>query len=410
LSVSSSSIAGIAGIADTADAAGTTSADTHTHAYAHAHTPTAKQSADRATSTVNTPLADQPASGDGDATAADPASLTPVDPSAGAVMTSAGDDFEQVLGGTFDSDLFDSIFSQDWSQLGADNATGEGLAIAPQSYSLGTYASDHSARHLGSLGSPVSTFRMPMGEDSLRPHAWPFDSSGIQGESSSSSSSGRCPSIEAVVASLLYTSVQEGGRRTSDGPQCECPRLLSQLVQFTNQSSMLSKSTDLALDLLFAMEQVTFSTKEAISKCMDCDLSSPYVAIIICATMDWILENLGNHLRDGSFLDEGRAVPSTEAGKGGRLGSSHPDQSLASDTSTINSPHLLSIGQLSLPEEVSRACIVELLKLRLRRLVRTVKDIVLISRKNKKTLSDVVRCAAKDVCQKAEAMFGMIDL
>lgn len=402
------SSSGIAGIIDTADATGTTSADTHTHT--HTHNPTVKQFADRATSTGNAPHVDQRADGEGDATAADPVSLTPVEPLAGAIMTSAGNDFEHVLDDTFDSDFFDYNDFQDWIQPGAPNAMHENPTLGPQSNSIGTYTSDHSPRHLGSLGSPISTLRMPTGEDSPWPHTWPSDNPSIQGESLSSSTSSRCPGIETVVASLLYGPLQEGGQRTDAGPHCECPRLLSQLVQFTNQSPMSSKSMNLALDLLFAMEQVTFSTEEAISKCMNCDLGSPYVAITICATLDWILENLRSHVIDGSLLDEGRASRTTKAGRGGTLGSSHTNQSLTSDTSTINSSYLLFIGQYSLTEDASRACIIELLKLRLRRLARIVKEIVLVSRKNKDTLSNVVRCAAKDVCQKAEAVFGMIDL
>jgi len=410
-------------IDNTADATRKTSADTNTHNETRSSS--TEQFANRAAGTKNTPQATQQASEAGGAPAANtPCLLTLADSSAGAVVTGTSDDLEQAWSSTLDNDLFDSMFTQDWSQLGADSATGEGPTIEAQSYnSLGTDASDLSIRQLGSLESSVSTFCMPVGEDGPRPHAWPFERSGMEEEgycvqggrfgvqrgSSNSSLSDGGLSIGTVVASLLYSFGQESGQRTSDAQQCECPRLLSQLVQFTTRSSMLSGSMDPALDLLFAMEQVTLSTKEAISKCTNCDLSSPYIALIICATMDWILENIGSHLRDGSFLDEGR-VSSAGTGGRGRLGSCHPDEGPAPGFSARKSPYVLCVGQLLLPKEVSRACIVELLKLRLQRLVQTVKEIVLISRKNKKTLSDLVRCAAKDVCQKAEAMFGMIDL
>jgi hypothetical protein len=126
--------------------------------------------------------------------------------------------------------------------------------------------------------------------------------------------------------------------------------------------------------------------------------------------MDWILENLGRYLRDSAFIDDEKAADVGVSGGRRRQDTPHQDWSLEQDISEIGSISALFIGDFLLAEEVSRACIVELLKLRLRRLVGAVKDIVLISRKCKKTLSAVVRCAASDVCCKAESMFGMIEL
>jgi Fungal Zn(2)-Cys(6) binuclear cluster domain len=322
-------------------------------------------------------------------------------------IITAGDDIEQLLGGPFDSDFFDNIVTQDWTQL-----CGEGSIQGPEAYAF-----DNVQGYLPFVESPASYSRISNTTNCPGPNAWLPEISQMQRERLRPSSLGRSPTtrlsqndIETVVASLLQTPIQDNGQSTGDRPQCKCPRLLGELVKFTNQSdrsSISSRPPDPSLDLLFAIEQFTFSTKGAVSECRDCSLGSPYIAIIICTTMDWVLESLGRHLRHGSFLDDSRPVPSVEAERGGDLGSIHAAWHRTPSTS---STALLSIGELSLADEVSRECIIELLKLRLRRIVRVVKDILVDIRKSKNTLSEVVRCSAKDVSHKAESMFGMIEL
>ncbi|KAH8755473.1 hypothetical protein BGZ57DRAFT_859775 [Hyaloscypha finlandica] len=338
-------------------------------------------------------------------------------------------DIEQLLREPFHDNLLDSILAQDWTELEVEST----------SYKLGPHDFEREAGHLASqsfesFASQSTNAPLISAMESNRPfttttHSFEtngscFDSPLIQKEPSPMPSSriptSRIPNTRKQSQSG-HTSVcpvpqapnfnkTDDGRRSGVRPQCECPRLLSQLVQFTSSPSGSARPATPPLDLLLGLEQLTFSTKKTICECRNCDLGSPYVAIVICTAMDWILESLGRHLRDSAFIDDEKAADVGESGRRRRQDTPHQDWSLEQDISEIGSISALFIGDFPLAEEVSRACIVELLKLRLRRLVGAVKDIVLISRKCKKTLSEVVRCAASDVCCKAESMFGMIEL
>lgn len=341
-----------------------------------------------------------------------------------AYTSNSAQEIEQLLGEPFHDDLLDTILAQDWTQLEVEST----------SYELGPHHGfEQGAGHMASqsfesLASQSTNAPLVSAMEfnrlftttthGLETHDSCFDSPLIQKEPSPTPFS-RIPKMrkqsqngmETVISSLLQAPSQtDDGRRLGVRPQCECPRLLSQLVQFINSSSGSARTAALSLDLLLGVEQLTFSTKKTICECNNCDLGSPYVAIVICMAMDWILESLGWHLRDSVFIDDEKAADVGEGGRRSRQDTSHQDWRLEQDISEIGSISVLFIGDFPLAKEVSRACIVELLKLRLRRLVGAVKDIVLISRKCKKTLSEVVRCAARDVCCKAESMFGMIEL
>lgn len=345
-----------------------------------------------------------------------------------AYTSNSAQDIEQFLREPFHDNLLDSILAQDWTELEVESTP----------YKLGPHDFEREAGNLAlqsfeSFASQSTNAPLISAMESNRPfttttHSFEtngsgFDSPLIQKEPSPMPSSriptSRIPNtrkqsqsgMEAVISSLLQAPLQtDDGRRSGVRPQCECPRLLSQLVQFTNSPSGSARPATPPLDLLLGVEQLTFSTKKTICECRNCDLGSPYVAIVICTAMDWILENLGRYLRDSAFIDDEKAADVGVSGGRRRQDTPHQDWSLEQDISEIGSISALFIGDFPLAEEVSRACIVELLKLRLRRLVGAVKDIMLISRKCKKTLSEVVRCAASDVCCKAESMFGMIEL
>jgi hypothetical protein len=87
-----------------------------------------------------------------------------------------------------------------------------------------------------------------------------------------------------------------------------------------------------------------------------------------------------------------KAAEVGQSGRWRRQDSLHGDWSLEQKNSETGSIIILSVGNLLLTEEALRYYIAELLKLRLRQLVRVLKDIVLIRRKCKRTLS----CSALD--------------
>ncbi|CAN9307344.1 unnamed protein product [Alternaria sp. RS040] len=75
---------------------------------------------------------------------------------------------------------------------------------------------------------------------------------------------------------------------------CRCSSQLSQLIHLV--SLRLAKPT--TLDVVFAVEQQLNRTKDTISTCAQCSFNSPYVSMMFCTSISWVIEHLQTYIRE----------------------------------------------------------------------------------------------------------------
>lgn len=158
---------------------------------------------------------------------------------------------------------------------------------------------------------------------------------------------------------------------------CQCSSQLSQLIYLV--SLRLAKPT--TLDVFFAVEQQLNRTKDTISTCAQCSFNSPYVSMMFCTSISWVIEHLQTYIRESNSV------------------------------SALNSQATyLTISGLTLSKEMSHSCFEALVKLRLRRVVQTARELAVLNIQTKSTLSDGMRSAAVDTGAAAQQMFGMLEM
>ena len=158
---------------------------------------------------------------------------------------------------------------------------------------------------------------------------------------------------------------------------CQCSSQLSQLIYLV--SLRLAKPT--TLDVVFAVEQQLNRTKDTISTCAQCSFNSPYVSMMFCTSISWVIEHLQTYIRESNSV------------------------------SALNSQvTYLTIGGLTLSKEMSHSCFEALVKLRLRRVVQTARELAVLDIQTKSTLLDGMRSAAVDTGAAAQQMFGMLEM
>ncbi|RYO32411.1 hypothetical protein AA0111_g4629 [Alternaria arborescens] len=176
-------------------------------------------------------------------------------------------------------------------------------------------------------------------------------------------------SSDATASDLLFD--------LSKDVDCQCSSQLSQLIYLV--SLRLAKPT--TLDVVFAVEQQLNRTKDTISTCAQCSFNSPYVSMMFCTSISWVIEHLQTYIRESNFV------------------------------SALNSQATyLTISGLTLSKEMSHLCFEALVKLRLRRVVQTARELAVLNIQTKSTLSDGMRSAAVDTGAAAQQMFGMLEM
>ncbi|KAI2481638.1 hypothetical protein Ptr902_07433 [Pyrenophora tritici-repentis] len=158
---------------------------------------------------------------------------------------------------------------------------------------------------------------------------------------------------------------------------CKCSSQIGQLMGWVS----LRPTTLLPLDVVFALEQLLNQTKNTISACKNCSLSSPYMSMMFCTSMSWVIEHLETYIRGTTGV------------------SAHSGQITH-----------LTVGGLRLSKEMSQTCFEALVKLRLRRVVQTARELAGFNSEVKSTLLDGVRSAAAETGAAAQQMFGMLEM
>ena len=158
---------------------------------------------------------------------------------------------------------------------------------------------------------------------------------------------------------------------------CKCSAQISQLIY----SVSLRRATATPLDVVFAVEEQLTQTKDAITACAECSLSSPYMSMMFCTAMSWVIEHLEAYMREATAV----SAPNGQT-------------------------TYLTIGGLTLSKDMSQSCFEALVKLRLRRVVRTARELTLFNMVTNSTLLDGVRSTAAEIGAAAQQMFGMLEM
>ena len=158
---------------------------------------------------------------------------------------------------------------------------------------------------------------------------------------------------------------------------CKCSVQISQLIY----SVSLRRATATPLDVVFAVEQQLSQTKDTITACARCSFSSPYMSMMFCTAMSWVIEHLEAYMREATAV------------------------SASNGQATY-----LTIGGLTLSKDMSQSCFEALVKLRLRRVVQTAREVTLFNMETKSTLLVGVRSAAAETGAAAQQMFGMLEM
>lgn len=158
---------------------------------------------------------------------------------------------------------------------------------------------------------------------------------------------------------------------------CKCSSQLGQLMYLIS----LRHAATRPLDVVFAVEQQLKNTKDAVSACANCCLSSPYMSMMFCTSISWVIEHLEFYIRDATAGSMQRCQITS-----------------------------LTIGGLTLSKEMSRTCSEALVKLRLRRVVQTARELSMLNTEMKSTLLDGIRSAATETGAVAQQMFGMLEM
>ena len=157
---------------------------------------------------------------------------------------------------------------------------------------------------------------------------------------------------------------------------CKCSTQISQLIY----SVSLRRATAVPLDVVFAVEQQLSQTKETITACANCSLGSPYMSMMLCTAMSWVIEHLEAYMREA----------------------------------TVSTPNgqmtYLTISGLTLSKDMSQSCSEALVKLRLRRVVQTARELSMFNMETKSTLLEGLRSAAAETGAAAQQMFGMLEM
>ena len=163
----------------------------------------------------------------------------------------------------------------------------------------------------------------------------------------------------------------------SKNVDCKCSTQLSQLMY----SVSLWRATAVPLDVVFAVEQQLSQTKEAITGCAHCSLGSIYTSMMLCTAMSWVIEHLEAYMREAT---------------------------------TVSAPNgqttYLTISGLTLSKDMSQSCSEALVKLRLRRVVQTSRELSMFNMETKSTLLGGLRSAAAETGAAAQQMFGMLEM
>ncbi|KAG9186271.1 hypothetical protein G6011_02827 [Alternaria panax] len=163
----------------------------------------------------------------------------------------------------------------------------------------------------------------------------------------------------------------------SKNVDCKCSSQLSQLIYLVS----LRCATPTPPDVVFAVEQQLNRTKDTVSACANCSLSSPYMSMMFCTSMSWVIEHLETYIREANTASAHNGLVT-----------------------------YLTIGGLALSKEMSHSCFEALLKLRLRRVVQTARELAAFDVDAKSTLLDGVRMAALETGAAAQQMFGMLEM
>lgn len=158
---------------------------------------------------------------------------------------------------------------------------------------------------------------------------------------------------------------------------CRCSSQLGHLMYLVS----LRRTGTIPLDVVLAMERQADQTKCAISTCGKCCLSSPYMSMVLCSSISWVIEHLETYVRDAT-------TASAQKGQ---------------DTH-------VTIGGLVLSKEMSHTCSEALVKLRLRRVVQTARELMTVNTETRSTLLDGVRSTATETGAAAQRMFGMLEM
>jgi hypothetical protein len=158
---------------------------------------------------------------------------------------------------------------------------------------------------------------------------------------------------------------------------CECSSQLGQLMYLIS----LRRAAPTPLDLILAVEQQLNRTKGTISTCAKCCLSSPYMSMMICTSMSWVVEHLETYIREATAVNaHNHQVP------------------------------YLTIEGLNLSEEISHMCSATLVKLRLRRVVQIARELSVLNTDVKSTILNGMRSTAAETGAAAQQMFGMLEM
>jgi hypothetical protein len=163
----------------------------------------------------------------------------------------------------------------------------------------------------------------------------------------------------------------------SQDVDCKCSAQMSQLIY----SVSLRSAAATPLDVVFAVEQQLTQTRDTVTACAKCSLGSPYMNMMLCTAMSWIIEHLEAYVREAT----------------------------ADSTNGVQTTYL-TIGGLTLSKEMSQSCFEALVKLRLRRVVQTARELTMFNIESRSTLLDGVRSAAAETGAAAQQMFGMLEM
>lgn len=158
---------------------------------------------------------------------------------------------------------------------------------------------------------------------------------------------------------------------------CKCSSQIGQLMYLIT----LRRAAPTLVDVVFAVDQQLNQTKDTIHSCANHCLDSPYMSMMFCTLMSWVIEHIGTYVRDVAIADvHNGQIP------------------------------FLTIGGLALSKEMSRACFEALVKLRLRRIFQTARSFTSSNIDANSTLWDGVRSTAGEIGATAQQMFGMLEL